>query len=428
MVEMLRKTRIIRTGNFLTHLRLSLILCLLFMIAMGTSAQDGASIARAQTDSPEYRVVGYYTAWSLYARQYFVTDVPADKLTHINYAFINISRQGECVLGDEGADIQYPYPNDPENAPFRGNFRQLLLLKEEYPHLKVLMSIGGWTWSGHFSGAARTEESRRIFVQSCITLMAQYGFDGIDVDWEFPVSGGLYDGLPEDKVNFTLLLAEFRRQLDEQGAPIGRHYLLTIAAPAPEHIYSNLELDQIHPYLNWINIMAYDFHGGWNTVTNHGSPLFTPSNDPDPSSADDNADAVIQAYIEAGVPADKIVIGVPFYGRGWGGVPPENNGLYQPFESFPPGTWNIGVFDFSDLQDNYLGWYSRYWDAEARSSWLYNPRTEIMITYEDPESLLAKAAYVREYGLGGMMFWELSNDDDEHTLLTTIHEALDGQP
>src|SRR6266404_8947548 len=180
-----------------------LLLCSCLSITVHTSAQAAS-----------YHVVGYYTAWSIYARQYFVTDIPADELTDLNYAFINLSNSGECTSGDEWGDMGYLYPGDLQSEPLRGNFKQLRVLKKVHPKLHILMSIGGWTWSDKFSNAALTPESRAKLVRSCIGFMKRYGFDDIDIDWEFPVSGGLVKeaSRPEDKANFTLLLAEFRQQ------------------------------------------------------------------------------------------------------------------------------------------------------------------------------------------------------------------------
>jgi chitinase len=378
----------------------------------------------ASAQEPTYRIIGYYTSWSIYARSYFVTDIPADKLTHINYAFANVSEAGECIVGDEWADTQYRYPGDPTDAPFLGNFRQLNVLKEQYPHLKTLISVGGWTWSEHFSDAALTAESRAKFARSCVALMKQYGFDGLDIDWEYPVTVGINPALgrPEDKENFTLLLAELRAQLDAQGEQDGGlHYLLTIAAPAGPGQYRHLQLDQIHPYLDWINVMAYDFHGGWDTTTNFNAPLYAAADDPNPDDASLNADAAMQAYLAAGIPADKLVMGVPFYGRGWSGVPDIQDGLFQPAAGVPDGTWEPGAFDYHDLEANYLPTFTRYWHAEAKVPWLYNADQQIMISYDDPESLGIKAAYVKSEGLGGIMFWELSSDTGAHALVNALY-------
>ncbi len=396
-----------------------------FLILAGVLLLIGMPIlpSAAAQQSPQ-RIIGYYTSWSIYARSYFVTDIPADKLTHINYAFANVSDAGECTVGDEWADTQYSYPNDPADAPYLGNFNQLNVLKEQYPHLKTLLSVGGWTWSDHFSDAALTAELRANFARSCVALMTKYGFDGLDIDWEYPVSVGLNPdiGRAEDTENFTLLLAELRAQLDAQGQQDGDvHYLLTIAAPAGRARYSVIQLDQIYPYLDWINVMAYDFHGGWEATTNFNAPLYATSADPNPDDASLNADAAMQAYVAAGVPAEKLVMGVPFYGRGWSGVSDVQNGLFQPSDGLPAGTWETGVFDYSDLEANYLPTFTRYWQDEAGVPWLYSPDEQIMISYDDPDSMRLKAAYVKDRGMGGITFWELSGDTSAHALVNALY-------
>jgi GH18 family chitinase len=384
---------------------------------------------------PTKRIVGYYAGWAA-ARGRLVSSIPAEKLTHINYAFSNVSENGECVLGDPVADVKRSFSADEsvsgvddsaEAGALRGNFNQLKQLKQKFPHLQVLIAVGGWTWSGNFSDAALTEASRQAFAKSCIDLyLKQYAgvFDGIDIDWEFPVSGGLNPGRPEDKRNFTLFLAELRRQLDELGDADGRRYLLTIAAPAGPGIYQNIERGEIIQYLDWINLMTYDLHGTWEAATNFNAPLFKAADDPESSL---NVDAAVQSYLNAGVPADKLVMGVPFYGRGWKGVPKANNGLYQKTnQGAAPGSWGEpGAFEYKDLKQNYLPTYSRFWSDEALVPWLYNPDTGIFITYDDPESLSAKTGYVSAHDLGGVMIWELSQDDG--SLLDAIHTGLQSE-
>jgi chitinase len=403
-----------QTVRLFTALSLGIMILLVTMLPV--SAQE----------PPPYKVIGYYTSWSIYGRAYFVTDIPAGKLTHINYAFVNVSEDGECILGDEWADVQYAYPDDPADATPLGNFRQFQLLKEQYPHLKTLISVGGWTWSDRFTDAALTEETRAKFAASCVAMMKQYGFDGLDIDWEYPVIVGANPelGRTEDKENFTLLLAELRAQLDVQGEADGVHYLLTIAAPAGPYYYGNIQLDQIHEHLDWINVMTYDFHGGWDTATNFNSPLYAASDDPVADNAPLNTEAAMRAYLEAGIPPEKLVVGVPFYGRGWSGVQDENDGLFQPAEGVPDGTWEPGAFDYSDLETNYMETYTRFWHDEARVPWLFNPETGIMISYDDPESMRAKADYVKTSGFGGVMFWELSADSDEYALLSALFDQL----
>jgi chitinase len=393
--------------------RFALLMFLLLSVLVGAplSAQDSA---------PEYRIVGYYSSWSIYARQYFVPDIPADKLTHINYAFANISDAGECILGDSWADTEYSYPGDTDTQPLRGNFHQLNLLKQAHPHLRTFISVGGWSWSGKFSDVALTAESREIFARSCVDFMLEYGFDGIDLDWEYPAGGGDIANVerPEDEENFILLLDAVRTELDARGDG----YLLTIAAGAGRAKYATLDWVRIHALLDWINVMAYDLSGGWSAVTGFNAPLYNSTARPPEGTSVDTA---MQDYVALGVPAEKLILGVPFYGYGWAAVSATNNGLHQPWRGRPPGTWEAGAFDYSDLLENYIdGAYTRYWDEAAQVPYLYNADEGVMITYDDPESLAIKAQYVRDQGFGGVMFWELSPDDDAATLLTTLYETL----
>ena len=395
----------------------------------GSSSSSGTGAGGTIAPSGEQRVIGYFAAWDVYDRDYHVNEIPAAQLTHINYAFANIA-DGQCVLGDPYADTDKAYPGDTwDEGAKRGNFHQLEILKAAHPHLKTLISVGGWTWSGQFSDVALTAESRKKFAASCVEFMTAHGFDGIDIDWEYPVGGGLPENTyrPEDKQNYTLLLREIRAQLKEKGEADGRDYLLTIAAPAGANVYKNLELAEVAAELDWINLMTYDFHGGWDTVTNFNAPLYASSTDPssDPVVQKQfNIDSAVSGYMSGGVPANKIVLGVPFYGRGFKGVPGGNQGLYQSHTGLPQGTWEAGMFDYYDLKANYIPSYTRAWHDEAKVPWLYSAATGIMISYDDPESMSLKAAYAKERGLGGAMIWELSGDDAEHSLLKAVNKGL----
>lgn len=396
-----------------------------------------------QTPPPnsQARVIGYFVSWSVYERNFHVADIAADKLTHVNYAFANISEEGDCILGDVYADTEKIYPkSDSEDDPpgtLHGSFNQLRLLKEANPHIKTLISVGGWNWSSKFSDVALTAESRERFARSCVDFMVRYGFDGLDIDWEYPVAGGLNGNgaRPEDKQNFTLLLEALRTALDARASVDGRAYLLTIAAPAGPTLYANLELDRIHPYLDWLNVMTYDFYTGGEAVTNLNAPLYAAADDPAANAPVLNADAALRAYLEAGVPANKVVMGVPFYGRGWSGVNRTNQGLFQPSSGLPSGTWESGVFDYADLAANYVDvGYSRQWHSTAQVPWLYSADEGVMISYDDAESVSQKMDYIKRHGLGGAMIWELSADSPGGvegadgrkiaSLLTTIYAQL----
>ena len=376
-------------------------------------------------------IIGYFTSWSVYVRDYHVPDIPANKINYINYAFANIDHNaGIIILGDAYADIDKFYPGDSwEPGSLRGSFHQLQILKENHPHVKTFISIGGWTWSAYFSDIALTEQSRQIFAASCVEFIQEYEFDGIDIDWEYPVSGGLESNIyrPEDKQNFTLLLAELRSQLDEAG-----DYLLTIAAPSSPLIRENIEIDLIHQYLDWINIMTYDFHGPWSgvsdPVTHFNSPVYMIEDDPTPEPyySSFNMSAAVEGYIAQGVPLEKINASLPFYGRGFDGVQNENNGLFQTYTGpASGGTWEAGVFDYWDLSQNYIDMngYVSYWNDEAKVPWIYNPNTQKMISYDNPQSMEIKIDYIKSMDLGGTMFWEFSGDR-YGVLLNTIYESI----
>ena len=340
------------------------------------------------------KLIGYFRADSIHARNYFVPDIPAGQLTHVNYAFADVSPAGVCVSINEQDD--------------KANVAELIKLKQQHPKLRTLISVGGAAHSANFASAASTDAGCLKLVKSCIAFMTQRGFDGIDIDWEFPAAA--------DKANYTALIVELRRQLDALGGTDGRHYLLTIAAPAGPSHYQNLELNLIQTSVDWINLMAYDFVVAASTVTNFDAPLFRPADDP----AAENVDTTVKAYLAAGVPAGKLVLGVHFVGTGWQGVHDTNHGLFQSDSGPAKGSWGLGSFDYEDLARNYLPTYTRYWHPDAHVPWLFNPAAGIFITYEDPQSLGAKTDYAVAKELGGIMIWELSADDARHSLIAAI--------
>ena len=412
--------------------------------ADGTPTATSTPVPPGGQDGDKH-IIGYYTSWSIYDRDYQVMDIPATQLTHVNYAFAKVSNEGTCKLGDPYADVEKVFTaansaNEPSDG-LRGNFGQLRKLKAQHPHLKTLISVGGWTWSDKFSDVALTDESRLKFAQSCVEFMHKYGFNGIDIDWEYPVGGGREGNIarPEDRENFTLLLRTLREQLHQQEAADGRSYLLTIAASAGQDKINNLDLAQIQQYVDWINVMTYDFHGSWEAQTNFNAPLYAPADDPAPDAAMLNVNAAITAYLDRGVPANKLVMGMPFYGHGWARVAATNNGLYQYSRRIPRGTWERGIFDYWDLVENYLdAGYVRYWSDEAQVPWLYSADEHIMISYDDAESIGAKADYLLDNKLAGAMVWELSadlradlipaNEGASPSLLSVIYKRLRAKP
>lgn len=448
--------------------------------AAPTRAADGAmpSAAPASLFAPFHprQLIGYFIQWGIYGGHDNFTvhdlDAVAAKLTEINYAFIGV-QNGGCASLDSWADYQDPYlpgpyaaaPSNPSTTLY-GNFGQLLALKQQHPNLKTVMSVGGYNDSGNFSAVAATPAARWAFAQSCVAFMKQYGFDGIDIDWEYPVAGGLTPGTPADKHNFTLLLQTLRLALILQGArdstPLHHvRYLLTIDAPAGYDKIANLEPAGIARAVDWINLLTYDYHGSWETTTNFLAPLCEPAADPDrnPPPAGTggkyNIDYTVRDYEAAGVPPWQMVLGEPFYARSWQGVPATNGGLYQPADRSQPAP--LGPYDSpgapSGVYDLYymekVGWidpstglptaasgYTRYWDPVAGEPWLYNPHpgsqtdgTPIMpghfISYEDAQSIAAKTDFAVTNNLDGVMIWELSGDDrTNHTLLNTVYSHL----
>lgn len=385
------------------------------------------------------RIVAYWIEWGIYGRDHHPLDIPGNKITHINYAFANIGPDLRIAIGDYYAAVDRYYPGDTWDQPYRGAYNQLNnVFRAEHPHIRTLISVGGWTWSGLFSDVALTPASRATFAESCVDFIRTYNFDGVDIDWEYPVCCGLGSNTyrPEDRENYTLLLAELRAQLDQAAVEDGREYLLTIAAPAGYDKIENIEVDEIGQYLDWINIMCYDLHGAWNlSMTNHHAMLYPNPDDPSPNEnirTRYNGDYAITQFLEAGNPPSTIVLGVPFYGRGWGGVPGTNGGLYQSATSVPPGTWddwssgNTGINDFTELEEFIAsGLYTQYYDPIAKGNYLYSATEHggHFISYDDTETMAAKVDYVNALGLGGVMFWEVTADRNE-TLLDVIYNGL----
>jgi chitinase len=246
-------------------------------------------------------------------------------------------------------------------------------------------------------------------------------FDGIDIDWEFPAAS--------DTVNATLLMQEFRKQLDALGKTNKKHYLLTMFGPAGEQNFSNIQLAEVGKQLDYYNVQGYDFHGTWETSTNHASPLFDDEQDPD---RDENftIEYTIRSYLHAGVPADKLVLGIPTYARGWSGVPSADSGLYQTSTGpapFPPADYlqTPGVITYLTLTG--LTGFTRQFDYRRIAVWLYDPNSQTFWSYDDPITVGLKTGYVRGRvpgGLGGAFVWALKDDDANGTIVKTLAAGL----
>lgn len=343
----------------------------------------GQTDKNLHNNSPKYAVIAYYHAGDTIIDE---NSIKANQLTHINYAFANII-DGKIVEG-------YKYDSL--------NFVKLNRLKKINKNLKILISVGGWAWSGNFSDMALSKQSRQKFIQTCVDFINKYNLDGIDLDWEYPALPGnnnMYR--TEDKKNFTLLLKELRAALN-QNERTGKKYLLSIAAGAFPDYVQNVELEKIVPYLDFINLMSYDFAGGWDDTTGYLSNLYRPENNEQLISCN----KAIQLFNQMGVPKNKLVLGAAFYGRGWTDVNPQNKGLFQKANGEGlEFSYKTLVLDYIDKNN-----YKSYYDSVAEAPYLWNDSLKTFITYENPQSIQAKCKYIEKNKLYGIMFWQYTGD------------------
>jgi chitinase len=339
-----------------------------------------------------YRIVAYTTDWNA------SEDAQLGKIDTLIFAFAKIS-DGRVVLDDDA----------------ERKLDRIVALKPAHPALKVVISVGGWG-AGGFSEAADSRAGRRRFADSAARLVVAHHADGLDVDWEYP--GHHESGIrssPQDRADFTLLLEAVRASLDRAGARDQRHYTLS-AAVADGPFVSGVDIAAVAPLLDWFNLMTYDFVNSMTPTTGHHTGLHLSGRAPDDART---ADRAVRQFLAAGVPPRKLLIGVAMYGREFDDVQPAHEGLYQPYGRY------AGEHPWPELQRDFIdrNGYVRYWDAVARAPWLWNPRTRTFISYDDPESIAAKAAYVQAQHLGGIMYWEQQQDPDGE-LLDAIWRGL----
>ncbi|MEZ0068435.1 chitinase [Streptacidiphilus sp. MAP12-20] len=373
--------------------------------------------------------------------------------------------------GDAFADYQKSYTGDVSvdgsadswSQPIKGNFNQLRQLKAKYPNLRINLSIGGWTYSKFFSDVAASDASRKKFVSSCLDMFIKGNlptniagdasggagsaaglFDGIDIDWEYPGSTGGHTGnhtSAADTANYTALLGEFRSELDAYGSTVGKHYMLTAALPSGQDKISLIQPAAISKYLDYGDLMTYDMHGAWDATgpTNLQDPLHNSAADPSkaiaPGTAKYNIDETIKDYttgdssygITGGFPASKLVLGVPFYFRGWTGVPAGSNyGLYQTATGASAAqtyTQQAGIADWKELAAKGLTSGSTvHWDATTQSSWIYDGSN--FFTGDTPQAITARGQYASTNGLGGIFAFSFEGDDSSGTLINTMNSSM----
>jgi len=376
-------------------------------------------------------IIMYLTNWSIYSRFTNVANYDFSGVDVINYAFFNVDAGGNVLTLDEWAD--YGWGN--------GGLIRILThdIKAKYPNIKVVVSIGGWSCSQYFSDVAANANARKNFAKNILNVITTNGFDGVDLDWEYPGGGGL-DGnhvRADDAKNFLLMLKEIRKV-------IGNKYLLTIANSANASIYGEYLID-ISKTVNWVGVMSYDMAGAWNAYSGFNSPLYIDKNK-DKNGQNCISD-VVKDYISKGVEPNKLVIGGAFYGRSWMVTSDEDNGAYQLCQQTTWGvqggvcnaivgdsydiTWApTGVWAYYSLRKQGLlsspttaksPWIRKYHELEVCPS-LYNRNTKVFIGYDDPKSLKEKTKYARKNGLAGIMVWEIS-EDYERELLDAMKEG-----
>jgi chitinase len=365
------------------------------------------------------KVVAYFPSWGIYEKGYTVAQIPASRLTHVIHAFARISPAGEIELIDTWADLEKPFGPDTWDTPLRGNFGAYQRLKAAHPHLRVLIAVGGWFDSGRFSTVAATAEARSKFAKSVRAFVVKYGLDGVDLDWEYPVVATDVNTnvRPEDGVNYARLAAAIRAEFNAQQALDKRKYEITAALPAGYQVFEKIDLAALARELDFVNLMSYDFHGRWiANQTGYNAPLYAAANAPERRFT---ADGAVTGMIAMGVPAAKIVLGVPSYGYGWKGV--RNELTFSPAAGVGPGTLSVepGFYDYRTVADLVKANPVREkWDAVAQTSFYYDG--DLWISYDSPRALRAKLGYIGQKGLGGVMFWEASTDVRDNSAGTQL--------
>ncbi len=410
----------------------------------------------AQNRPPSKIVGGYFEEWSIYYAGYNIANLQqngvASKLTHLMYAFANVTTPPACALADTWADYQSPYlpsvSGTPYTAPLYGNFGAIQQLEQLHPDLNVLISIGGASASNTaaFSSAASTEAGRKALAASCISMFIEGNiaqgvtapglFNGINIDWEFPTAS--------DTQNFTALLQEFRTQLNQLSAKTGKKYNLSFDGPAGAQNYVNINLAQAAKEVDFITIDGYNYAGSWDKQTNHASALLDSRQDP-AFGQDLDINDTVDAYLKAGVPPSKYTMGVPLYGAGWTGVSNVNYGLYQNSTGRSPvplangkglctdpsgntagcdPLLTAGLATYGTLVNLQANGYSVHYDPFRVAVTLFDPSLGTFYTFDNPLTAALKMVYVDARGLGGAYVWALKDDDANGTMVKTMAELL----
>ena len=374
-------------------MRVNYCTCVFYLFALNT-----LSVNAQKNEAKRFVVIGYVGG---YTGLIDTNMVHAEKLTHINYAFVNIK--------NNRAFLAHP---DKDSV----NFVNLKKLKLKNPDLKILISIGGWSWSGNFSSAALSDTSRKGFAVSAVSIIRKYALDGVDIDWEYPDQSG--DGntyRSGDKKNYTLMFKALRDELNKAGPWHQDRLLLTAAVGGFKQFLQHTEMNKVAHYLDFVNLMTYDYFQDSSGVAVHHTALYSSKK----YNMQDNADKAVSDYVSAGVPLNKLVIGMAFYGRSGRLRTDSLNGLGMPVNSL------MGSGGYTYIKDSLLHkeGFKYYRDRKARAPFLFNASTRQFISFDDEWSVKNKCKYVEKKKMAGVMFWEYADDKKEY-LLDKINQVL----
>jgi chitinase len=370
------------------------------------------------------RVVLYYSDWSMYDPKFkrFANEIPTDCVTDVNYAFMNVSSNGDIALFDPWSDIQYGTDwQHPDKYPYWGNLQMLhqvkLKAQSEGKDFRTYFSVGGWGRQEPLAQMAKTPETRARFIQSAIKMCETYDFDGIDIDWEYPT--------PADKENFMQLLRELKAAFDAHNPPLK----VTLATAAGPDNYNFLPWGEICSLVERVNIMTYDFHGPWgggqDPVTNHQSALKkTEQGDPK-----FNVESTIDGYLSLGADPQKLSVGMPLYFRTYAGVTggdPQSH-LNSAYSGPGRGGAEKGIILWREgMDDVKSGQAQEFWDEKAGGYSIYYPGTQDFGTGINETGIEKLAELIRAKNLAGGMIWEFKGDDANCTATRSLYSHLNG--
>lgn len=447
-----------RNSLFSRICSVALTLVLVVNMLVGYTPIDNSAYeeVKAATTSIPYRSVMYYGEWSIYAGQnnFYPSYIDGSLITHLNFAFIDVDKSGNLLVCDYWADFDNPnvgYSVD-YGSPYAGVLGALPLLRQQYPNMRIGISVGGWTRSGDFPAMAANETSRKNFAKNVAKFVHYYGYDFVDIDWEYPTADRDPDpegngvsvdkgckGSEADTKNFTLLMRDIRAELDAYGQKDGKYYELSAAMSANTAMMTKVEYDKVLQYADFLNMMTYDLNGAWASFTAHQTALYTNDsyNKETMKDAAFSVDTCI-SYLEDtygnSIDYSKIVIGVAPYTRGWAGVKndgldPDNPGLYAtatPNSVTSGDGTTSGTFAYSDI-DKLISQYGlkEYYDEKAEAAYYYSADTGYFFTCDNERSVAAKGAYVKEKGLGGLISW-MASLDAANSISRVMKESLYG--